>query len=34
VILAARAIALDTPRASMGADEIARLYRLHAEDGA
>jgi len=34
VILAAGAIALDTPRASMGADEIARLYRLHAEDGA
>jgi heme ABC exporter ATP-binding subunit CcmA len=34
VILAASAIALDTPRASMGADEIARLYRLHAEDGA
>ena len=34
VILAARTIALDTPRASMGAEEIARLYRLHTEDGA
>ncbi len=33
-ILAAGAIALDIPRASMGADEIARLYRLYAEDGA
>ena len=34
VILAARTIALDTRRASMGAEEIARLYRLHTEDGA
>src|SRR5205823_6378079 len=34
VILAAHTIALDTPRASMGAEEIARLYRLHTEDGA
>jgi heme ABC exporter ATP-binding subunit CcmA len=34
VILAGRTIALDTPRASMGAEEIARLYRLHTEDGA
>ena len=34
VILAAGAIALDTPRGAMGADDVARLYRLHVEDGA
>ncbi len=33
-ILAGGGIALDTPRGSLGADEIARLYRLHAENGA
>ena len=33
-ILAGGGIALDTPRGSRGADEIARLYRLHAENGA
>ena len=33
-ILAGGVVALDTPRASMGAEEIARLYRLHTEDGA
>ncbi len=34
VVLAAGAIALDTPRGALGADEIARLYRQHAEEGA
>jgi heme exporter protein A len=33
VILAGGAIALDTPRGPLGADEIARLYRLHTEEG-
>ncbi len=33
-ILAAGAIALDSPRAPLGADEIARLYRLHTENDA
>jgi heme exporter protein A len=31
-ILAGGTLALDTPRGAMGADEIARLYRLHTED--
>ena len=33
-ILAGGGIALDTPRGSRGADEIARLYRLYTENGA
>jgi ABC-2 type transport system ATP-binding protein len=32
VILAGGAIALDTPRAELSADEVQRLYALHAED--
>ena len=32
VILAAGAIAFDTPRGSLSADDVQRLYRLHAED--
>jgi heme ABC exporter ATP-binding subunit CcmA len=32
-ILAGAGIALDTPRAPLGPDEIARLYRLHTENG-
>ncbi|MBI2162431.1 MAG: heme ABC exporter ATP-binding protein CcmA [Candidatus Rokubacteria bacterium] len=34
VILAGGGIALDTPRGSRDADEIARLYRLYTENGA
>jgi heme exporter protein A len=34
VILAGGAIALDAPRGALGADEIARLYRLHTGEGA
>jgi heme exporter protein A len=34
VILAGGVVALDTPRGALDADAIARLYRLHAEDGA
>jgi heme ABC exporter ATP-binding subunit CcmA len=33
-ILAGGGIALDTPRGSRGADDIARLYRLYTENGA
>ncbi len=33
-ILAGGALALDRPRGAMDADAIARLYRLHTEDGA
>ena len=32
-ILAAGAIALDTPRASLTADDVQRLYALHTENG-
>jgi len=32
-ILSGGAIVLDTPRASLGPDAIARLYRLHTEEG-
>ena len=32
-ILAAGAIALDTPRAGLGADDVQRLYALHTENG-
>jgi heme ABC exporter ATP-binding subunit CcmA len=33
-VLAGGVIALDVPRAPLSADELARLYRLHAEEGA